>query len=941
MNTSFASRHIGPRPHQKDIMLQDLGLSSLEELADQTLPPSIRLQNLPWLPEPLSEADFLAEMRGIASRNRPLRSCLGQGYYGTYMPAVVQRNILENPGWYTAYTPYQAEISQGRLEMLFLFQSALAQWMELPLVGASLLDEATAAAECMTMFLGHARSQRKAATIFAVCGEIFPQTLAVLRTRAWPLGVEVRCFSPQEKPWEEDGVFGLLVQNPDNHGKIHDLHSLVTKAEDYGIPTVLATDLLASALLQTPGSIGFHAAVGSTQRCGLPMGDGGPHAGWLACREIYKRLMPGRIIGLSKDSAGRPAFRMALQTREQHIRREKATSNICTSQVFPAILSTAWMMHHGCEGIVKIAEEIHKLAGLLATSLSQAGYNIAYETFFDTVCVINFSPNLPLTLQEGGYMVRVISTNVLTISLDETWTASILEDFLKLFSCQMPKTSRDNFRIAGHLRRSDKPWLSPAPFHNFRSEQALQRFLKSLENRDISLTHSMIPLGSCTMKLNGAAEMLALSLPAWMQTHPFAPPGINAGNQELSEKLEQWLASLTGFAAVSLQPNSGAQGEYAGLLAIRSWQHDRGQKHRNIALIPASAHGTNPASAALCGLECVVVHCDNAGNIDIEDLREKIHLHSNNLCVLMITYPSTHGVFEEMVGEICEMTHAAGGQVYMDGANLNAQVGLTSPGFIGADICHLNLHKTFAIPHGGGGPGSGPIGVAAHLIPHLPGHPILGSKHLSNTVSAAPRGSGSILAISYGYIRMMGMQGLRDATLHAILNANWLMEKLAPHYPILYRGSLGRCAHEFIVDCRQFKKSANVEVEDIAKRLMDYGFHAPTVSFPVPGTLMIEPTESEPLEELDRFAQAMIAIRREISCIENGEMDRENNWLKGAPHCLTDLLGEWNRPYSRQSAAHPLPWLEKSKIWPSVSRIDNAHGDRSLICSCAGIEEYQ
>ncbi len=931
-STNYISRHIGPSLEGQSQQLKVLGLDSLQDLANRTVPAGIRLDTPLQLPAPLSEAALLEELHTLGDQNRRLRNCIGQGYFGTVMPPVVQRHILENPGWYTAYTPYQAEISQGRLEMLFHFQTMIAELAGFPIAGASLLDEATAAAEVMAMFQAYARSERREAKIFAIAGPVYSQTVAVMKTRAKWLGIEIKEYCCLKKiPTDLAGLFGVLVQNPDAEGKVRDLRESIERYHASKIQVVVAGDLLAQSILMSPGAMGADAAIGSTQRFGLPMGNGGPHAGWLATTESYKRLMPGRIIGLSKDSKGRPAYRMALGTREQHIRREKATSNICTSQVLPAVLSTAYAIYHGADGLKAIALRVHQKAIRFAHALAAKNIEVQHPQFFDTLCV-KASHALFENATKAGYNLFKNENGEAQISFDETTTLEDLHNLATIFGTVIVDAPIQE-NISESILRKDCILDYPV-FKQYRSEHAFMRYLKRLENKDISLVHSMIPLGSCTMKLNPAAGMIPLSWPEWANIHPFAPRNQKDGYKELISRLEKWLAETTRFSGVSLMPNSGAQGEYAGLVVIREYLESIGQGTRDIALIPASAHGTNPASAALAGLTCVTVKCDEHGNIDIDDLKSRCQEYATRAAVFMVTYPSTHGVYEENIRDVVNTVHSIGAQVYMDGANMNAQVGLTAPGFIGADVCHLNLHKTFAIPHGGGGPGSGPIGVAKHLVPFLPKHPIVDGNGL-NAVSAAPWGSALILLISYAYMRMSGAEGLRDATLGAILNANYLRVKLQDHYPIFYTGSLGFCAHEFIIDCREFKKATGIESGDIAKRLMDYGFHAPTVSFPVANTLMVEPTESEPLEELDRFVEAMIQIRNEIRAIEEGRLTRDDNPVHLAPHPIEDLLGEWNHSYSREEAAYPLPWLRKGKPWASVSRIDNALGDRNLICTCA------
>lgn len=931
----FVDRHLGPSAEERSSMLQTLGISSLEELQKKTIPTAIELAaplSLPGLDQPLSEQQLLRRLMGLAHQNRPLRSLIGQGYCQTEMPAVIQRCILENPGWYTAYTPYQAEISQGRLELLFHFQTLIAELSGFPVAGASLLDEATAAAEVMAMFANQSRAKKRETQTFILAGALHPQTAQVVKTRAQWLGIDIREVADFEQVSSEAAAFGVLVQNPDSQGRVQNLTPWITQWKEAGMQVAVACDILSLTLMTHPAQMGADAAVGSAQRLGLPMGLGGPHAGWMSTTEAYKRLIPGRIIGQSKDANGQPAYRMALQTREQHIRREKATSNICTAQVLPAVLATAYALYHGIQGLRSIAQRIQNLTCALGQKLQDAGLQLHHTAFFDTL-FLSADEQMIQNLQEAGFEVRQYSNGTVSLTLDEASTQEEVEAIAQaiLKQADLQQVASSELGIPQALIQDTSHLLSYAAFTENQTEHAMLRYLKNLENKDISLTHSMIPLGSCTMKLNAASEMMALSWSGFAHVHPYSDTTRLQGYQTLIEELQNWLATLTQLDAISLQPNSGAQGEYTGLLTIRAYQKAQGEGHRDIALIPSSAHGTNPASAALAGMKIVVVRCDEQGNIDIEDLKEKCIQHHDNLSALMITYPSTHGVFEENVQEVCALIHEHGGQVYMDGANMNAQVGITAPGFIGADVCHLNLHKTFAIPHGGGGPGSGPIGVKKHLTPYLPGNPATTDGH---AVSAAPFGSGSILTISYAYIAMMGATGLRQATQVAILNANYLRKKLENHYPVLYTGRQGFCAHEFILDCRGFKKTAGIEVEDIAKRLMDYGFHAPTVSFPVPGTLMIEPTESEPLSELDRFAQALIAIRQEIAQIEEGQADAKDNLLKNAPHALQALLGEWDHPYSREQAAYPTEWLRQAKVWPSVGRIDNAYGDRNLICRC-------
>ena len=881
--------------------------------------------------------------------NRLMRSHIGQGYYPTLVPPVIQRNILENPGWYTAYTPYQAEIAQGRLEAILNFQTMVMDLTGMEIANASLLDEATAAAEAMIMF--HSSRSRDAvkrnANRFFVSEGVFAQTLDVLKTRSAPIGVEL-VVGNHETQTLDNSFFGALVQYPDRKGRVHNFEAFVAQAKSDEIMVCVSSDLLALALLKPPGEWGADAVVGNSQRFGVPMGYGGPHAAFFACREEYKRLLPGRIIGVSMDAQGKAALRMALQTREQHIRRDKATSNICTAQALLAIMAGMYAVYHGPEGIHAIAQHVHNLTRTLHDRLCNLGLVDADASFFDTLCLSGLPADQAKTLkglaEAAGINLNYGSDGV-CISLDETCGAEEVEAIVEVCKALQQVTAEKASTHAGipaALKRSSA-FLQHEVFNSHRSETQMMRYIKRLENRDLSLTHSMISLGSCTMKLNAAAELYPITWPEFANLHPFAPIDQTKGYQAVLEELNRTLSEITGFAGMSFQPNSGAQGKYAGLMVIRQYHISRGDTHRNVALIPSSAHGTNPASAAMAGMHIVVVKCDEHGNIDLQDLKEKTEANSANLSCLMVTYPSTHGVFEEAITEITSLIHQHGGQVYMDGANMNAQVGLTSPGSIGADVCHLNLHKTFAIPHGGGGPGMGPIGVAAHLLPFLPGHSVvpMGGDHSIHAVSAAPWGSALILLISYGYIKMLGAEGVTRATEVAILNANYMKERLAGHYQTLYVGKEGRCAHEMILDCRDFKRTAGVEVADIAKRLMDYGFHAPTVAFPVADTLMVEPTESESKEELDRFCEAMIQIRKEIEAIATGNADKADNLLKHAPHTARVISSDtWTRPYSRQEAAYPLSWVSEAKFWPSVGRVDNAYGDRHLVCSCPPVELY-
>lgn len=942
----FAKRHIGVSDSQLSTMLSTIGVQSLEQLIDETIPESIRINTDLNLPQEKSEYVFLNEFRELAGKNKVNKSFIGLGYYDCITPNVITRNILENPGWYTAYTPYQAEIAQGRLEMLLNYQTLVTDLTGMHIANASLLDEATAAAEMVNMFYNARKGSRKNAQSFFVSDKCLPQTIDVLKTRAVPMGINLVIDDLQKFDSTNLDLFGLLIQYPDIDGEVNDYSVIVQKAHDQDILVGFAADLLSLSILTPPGEMGADAVVGTTQRFGVPMGCGGPHAAYFATKEDFKRIIPGRIIGVSVDASGNKAFRMALQTREQHIRREKATSNICTAQVLLAVIAAAYAVYHGPEGIKGIGTRVHGMAKLLATALKEQGFSVLSQVYFDTIRVEVGNKLATIQLQaEATGLNFWYDKEVIQISVDETTEVSDIESILNVFGVSSDLdglVDSIKLELPEGLKRTSS-YLQHEVFNAYHSEHELLRYLKHLENKDLSLVHSMISLGSCTMKLNATSEMLAVTWPEFSRIHPFAPNNQLEGYNQLFSDLRLWLSEITGFADVSLQPNSGAQGEYAGLLVIRKYLESIGQGHRNIALIPSSAHGTNPASAVMVGYKVVVVKCDEKGNIDLSDLKEKAEKYKDELAALLITYPSTHGVFEESVKEICTLIHNAGGQVYMDGANMNAQVGLTSPGFIGADVCHLNLHKTFCIPHGGGGPGMGPIGVAKHLVPYLPNHavvPVSDNEGIS-AVSAAPYGSASILPISYAYISMMGAKGLKDATRYAILNANYLKSRLESHYPVLYSGKNNRCAHEFILDCRNFKYSAGVEVEDIAKRLMDYGFHAPTVSFPVPGTLMVEPTESESLVELDRFCEAMISIRKEILEVEDGLADKEKNVLKFAPHTAEVIMDDtWNRPYSREKAAFPLSWVKTLKFWPSVSRIDSAFGDRNLICVCPPMESY-
>jgi glycine dehydrogenase len=949
---SFARRHTGDSATETAAMLALLGYSSVDALVDAAVPPHIRRAALN-VPAALGETAALAELRGLASENKVFRNFIGTGYYDTATPGVIQRTILENPGWYTAYTPYQAEISQGRLEALLNFQTVVTDLTGLEIANASMLDEGTAAAEAMMMCHrlkdGHADAHR----VFFVSEKCHPQTIDIVKTRAVPLGIAVvvgdhRTYAPAAD------CFGVLVQYPDTTGSIHDFENFFAAAHAAGAYTIVATDLLALTLLRAPGEFGADVAVGSAQRFGVPLGFGGPHAGFLATKDAFKRQMPGRLVGVSKDAQGDPAMRLALGTREQHIRRDKATSNICTAQVLLGVMASMYAVYHGPAGLKKIAGRVKLLTELLAAGLRSAGAKVNAEPVFDTLTISNVSAARVHAAAEAKKInLRQVDAMTVGLSLDETTTIEEVQTLLTFFS-ESATLSPQLSTLSSQLSAFPAPFartsafLTHPTFNRYHTEHEMLRYIKRLEAKDLSLCHSMISLGSCTMKLNSTSEMFPVSWPEFGKLHPFAPPEQTRGYAKLFKNLEAWLSDITGFAGVSLQPNAGSQGEYAGLLVIRAYHEARGQGHRHICLIPTSAHGTNPASAAMCGFTVVPVTCDAQGNIDVADLTAKATAHSDDLAALMITYPSTHGVFESAIKDICATIHAHGGQVYMDGANMNAQVGLTSPGHIGADVCHLNLHKTFCIPHGGGGPGMGPIGVAAHLVPFLPGHVVspphsqlstLGSQRIG-AVSAAPYGSASILVISWMYIRMMGPDGLTEATKHAILKANYMAKRLEKFFPVLYRGNAGLIAHECIIDLRAWKKSG-IEVEDAAKRLMDYGYHAPTMSFPVPGTFMIEPTESEAQCELDRFCDAMISIHGEMQAVVNGESDKTNNPLKRAPHTAKVVCGdEWDRPYSRELAAFPSSFARQAKFWPSVGRVDNVYGDRNLVCSCIGMAAY-
>ena len=937
---SFAHRHIGPRPQEWDAMAQVCGHASLDALVAAAVPALIRRNDSMSLPQPLGETAALARLRSIAAKNQVYKSYIGLGYHDTITPPVIQRNILENPGWYTQYTPYQAEISQGRLEGLLNFQTMVCDLTGLDISNASLLDEATACAEAMTLCRRVKEADADRNT-FWIASDCHPQNIDLVRTRAEALGLQVVVGDWRQASLGPE-VFGVLIQYPGSLGEVGDYSQLVRAAHEAGALVVFAADLLALTLLKTPGEWGADVAVGSTQRFGVPLGFGGPHAAYFATRDAFKRSMPGRLVGVSKDSRGRPALRLSLGTREQHIRREKATSNICTAQALLANMAMAYAAYHGPEGLMAIAHRVHGLTGLLAAGLLRLGLRLAADTFFDTLTVLVPDATVVHKAAEVLHInLRRLDAQRIGVSLDETTGLEEVLQILRAFHRgeMLPFALEDLSVCAPVLPQRSSTFLTHSVFQKHRSETEMLRYLRRLESKDLSLCHSMIPLGSCTMKLNASAEMFPVSWPEFGAIHPFAPLSQTRGYQQLFEELEAWLASCTGFAGVSLQPNSGSQGEYAGLLIIRAWHRSRGEGRRNVCIIPTSAHGTNPASAVMAGMTVVPVACDLEGNIDVGDLRQKIDQHRGELAALMITYPSTHGVFEVAVKDICQWVHEAGGQVYMDGANMNAQVGLTSPGTLGADVCHLNLHKTFCIPHGGGGPGVGPVCVAAHLVDFLPGHAVvnLGGEDPIGAVSAAPWGSASICVISWMYIQMMGAKGLTEATQVAILNANYIAQRLQPYFPTLYRAN-GCVAHECILDLRQFKK---VTAEDVAKRLMDYGLHAPTLSWPVAGTLMVEPTESEPRAELDRFCEAMIEVHAEILEVESGQVDAKDNLLKNAPHTADQIAAEaWDHPYTRERAAFPVDGLKDFKFWPASGRVDNVFGDRNLVCSCVGMEAY-
>jgi glycine dehydrogenase len=941
----FVQRHVGPDDAEVEDMLRTLGAPTLDTLVDEAVPKQIRMKAALDLPAGLSERELLDEAARLAAKNEVFRSYLGMGFSDCITPPVIQRNVLENPGWYTQYTPYQAEIAQGRLEALLNFQTMVIDLTGLPVANASLLDEATAAAEAMTMCFGAADHDRSKA--FFVSERCHPQNVDVVRTRAKPLGIEV--IVGDHASWKFDRkCFGALLQYPATDGEIVDYRSFIERAHSEGALVTLAADLLSLALLVPPGELGADVAVGNSQRFGVPLGYGGPHAAFFATKAEFARRMPGRIIGVSKDAHGKMALRMALQTREQHIRRERATSNICTAQVLLAVIAGMYAVYHGPKGIRGIAERVHGLAATLAEGLARRGKKVAHAALFDTVRVDGTAEEVAkwhAAAAAKRMNFRRLSDRAIAIALDEATSAADLDEILSVFGSGGGAESLAKEAVARipEKERRTSTYLTHPIFNRHHSETEMLRYLRRLESRDLSLTHSMIPLGSCTMKLNATAEMMPVTLPAFGRIHPFAPVEQAAGYGVVFDDLERWLAEITGFAGVSLQPNAGSQGEYAGLLVIRAHHEARGQGQRNVCLIPSSAHGTNPASAVMAGMEVVVVACDDQGNVDVSNLEKRALEFEDRLAALMVTYPSTHGVFEEEIRKICSIVHDAGGQVYMDGANLNALVGLSRPGDLGADVCHINLHKTFCIPHGGGGPGMGPIAVAKHLVPFLPGHPVVptGGEKAIGAVSAAPWGSASILLISWAYMKMMGGDGLTHATKIAILSANYVAKRLDAEYPIFYRGAKGRVAHECILDMRRFKKSAGIEVEDVAKRLMDYGFHAPTMSFPIPSTMMVEPTESETKAELDRFCEAMIAIRDEIREVEEGRAPRGDNVLEHAPHTAAAVVSDaWSHAYPREKAAYPRPWLRDHKFWPAVGRVDNPFGDRNLVCSCPPMEEY-
>lgn len=940
---NFVNRHNGPREQEVKSMLKKIGVNSVNDLISQTVPDAIRLKQPLAVGEAFTEFQYHKHLRALGKKNKVFRSYIGLGYYNTILPAVIQRNIFENPGWYTAYTPYQAEIAQGRLEAILNFQTMVMDLTAMPLANASLLDDATAAAEAVFMFYSNrSREKQKAgANKLFVSETCFPQVIDVIKTRTGPVGIEVVVGNISTTKLD-DTFFGSVIQYPDINGEVNDYKSYVESCKELGIQVAVGSDLMALALLTPPGEWGADVVYGNSQRFGVPLGYGGPHAAFFCCREDYKRLIPGRIIGVSVDAEGHQALRMALQTREQHIKRDKATSNICTAQALLAIMASMYAVYHGPNGIKAIAEQIHNTTYTIASALKKAGLDVKTSKYFDTIVVACDAQKIHAAAVGKEINFRIIDDKQVGISIDQTVETADITDILSVFGVQHNGSLENSTVVSGTIKRSSS-YLTHPTFNAYHSESEMMRYIKRLENKDLSLVHSMISLGSCTMKLNAASELLPLTWPEWANIHPFVPADQALGYREMIATLDKDLSNITGFAKMSFQPNSGAQGEYAGLMVIRQYHLANGGAHRKVALIPSSAHGTNPASAAMAGMDIVVVKCDEKGNVDIADLKAKAEQYKDTLSCLMVTYPSTHGVYEEGITDITKIIHDNGGLVYMDGANMNAQVGLTSPGNIGADVCHLNLHKTFAIPHGGGGPGMGPIGVVEKLVPYLPSHPVVntGGEKGIHAVSAAPYGSALILLISYGYIKMLGSDGLKAATETAILNANYMKEVLKDHYKILYTGSKDRCAHEMILDCNDFKMASGVEVADIAKRLMDYGFHAPTVAFPVVNTLMVEPTESESKAELDRFCEAMISIRKEIQEIIDGKADKVNNVIKNAPHTAKLVVADtYDKPYSREKAAFPLSWVKANKFWPSVARVDNAYGDRHLVCSCAPIESY-
>ncbi len=940
----FVSRHNGPREQEVKQMLNKIGVASIDELINETVPANIRLKEPLKVGAAMSEFQYHKHLRALGKKNKVFRSYIGLGYYNNILPAVIQRNILENPGWYTAYTPYQAEIAQGRLEAILNFQTMVMDLTSMPIANASLLDEATAAAEAVFMFYSNrSREKQKAeANKLFVSNTLFPQVIDVIKTRSNPVGIEV-VVGDINSTTLDASFFGSIIQYPDINGEAVDYSKYIEKCKSLEIQVAVGSDLLALALLIPPGEWGADVVYGNSQRFGVPLGYGGPHAAFFACKEDYKRLIPGRIIGVSVDAEGNTALRMALQTREQHIKRDKATSNICTAQALLAIMASMYAVYHGTEGIKAIAQGVHKATHTVAEALKKAGLTVTTKLYFDTIVVACDAAKVMAAAEAKEINFRKVDDKHVGISLDQTVEQEDINDVLSAFGITAKAEVVNSTLIASSNLNRKSSFLTHPTFNSYHSESEMMRYIKRLENKDLSLVHSMISLGSCTMKLNAATELLPLTWPEFASIHPFVPVAQAAGYSELIQTLDKDLSNITGFAKMSFQPNSGAQGEYAGLMVIRQYHIANGGAHRNVALIPQSAHGTNPASAAMAGMDIVVVKCDEKGNVDINDLKAKADQHKDKLSCIMITYPSTHGVYEEGITEITKIIHDNGGLVYMDGANMNAQVGLTSPGNIGADVCHLNLHKTFAIPHGGGGPGMGPIGVVEKLVPYLPSHTIVntGSEKGIHAVSSAPYGSALILLISYGYIKMLGSDGLKAATEIAILNANYMKEILKDHYKILYTGTKGRCAHEMILDCNDFKMASGVEVADMAKRLMDYGFHAPTVAFPVVNTLMVEPTESESKEELDRFCEAMIQIRKEIQEIVDGKADKANNVIKNAPHTAKLVISDnYDKPYSREKAVYPLKWVKSNKFWPSVARVDNAYGDRNLVCSCAPIEAY-